>query len=65
MIFYKYVDYLSENIKKYNVEDGLRNKISKNGKLKYFKYFNSTLVSQYILEKTYEIPKKKSYLWAR
>ena len=65
MIFYKNVDDLSEKIQKYNVEDGLRKKIAKNGKLKYFKYFNSTLVSQYILEKTYEIPKKKSYLWAK
>ena len=65
MIFYKNIYDLSEKIQKYCVEDNLRKKIAKNGKNKYLKYFNSTLVSRYILEKTYNINSTPKYLWAK
>ena len=38
-------------------------KIGKKGKEKYTKYFNSDLVSRYILEKTFDIPANKKYRW--
>ena len=63
MIFYKNINDLSEKIQKYCIEDDLRKKIARNGKNKYLKYFNSTLVSRYILENTYEIPRKHKCLW--
>tara|TARA_Y100000590_G_scaffold274281_1_gene307977 strand:+ start:19919 stop:22054 length:2136 start_codon:yes stop_codon:yes gene_type:complete len=65
MIFYKNINDLSEKIQKYCVEDKLRKKIAKNGKEKYIKYFNSELVSRYILEKTYGLSHKKKYIWAK
>ena len=64
-VFYKNVSDLSEKIQKYCVEDNLRKRIAKNGKNKYLKYFNSTLVSRYILEKTYDIKNKSNYLWTK
>ena len=65
MIFYKNVNDLSEKIQKYCVEDNLRKKIARNGKNKYLKYFNSTLVARYILEKTYDLKNRSKYLWAK
>ena len=41
----------------------LRKLIGKNGKKKYFKYFNSNLVSDFIVNKTFDINKKVDYLW--
>ena len=34
-------------------------------KKKYFKYFNSTLVAQYIIEKTLDTKHRNFYLWAK
>ena len=39
-------------------------KIAKNGRMKYFKYFNSKIVAQYILDKTLGI-KKNNYYWEK
>ena len=63
MIFYKGVNDLSEKISKYCVDDKLRKKIAQNGKKKYLKFFNSTLVSRFIIEKTFDIKNKNNYLW--
>ena len=54
MIFYNNLDDLTEKIQKYKKNTKERIKISQNGKKKYFKYFNSTIVSQYIVNKTFE-----------
>ena len=35
--------------------------IAKNGKKKYFKYFNSNVVSQFIINKTFEFKTTKTY----
>ena len=40
---------------------GYLNKIARNGKLKYFKYFNSNIVSQYIINKTFEFKTEKTF----
>ena len=63
MIFYKNLNDLSEKIIKISRDEKLRKKIGKKGKEKYTKYFNSDLVSRYILEKTFDIPANKKYFW--
>ena len=61
IIQYNNLDDLSEKIIKYSNDDKLRNKIAKNGRNKYFKYFNSREVAQFIIDKTFNI--KKKYIW--
>jgi len=63
MVFYRNISDLSEKIKKISRDEKLRKKIGHNGKKKYMKYFNSNLVSQYIIEKTLGIKSKNFYLW--
>ena len=63
MVFYKNVNDLSEKIMKICRDDKLRKKIAKNGKKKYMKFFNSNIVSNYIIHKTLELPDKNKYLW--
>ena len=61
LIFYKNIDDLSEKILKYSRDNIERSKIAKKGRDKYFKYFNSTLVAEYIINKTFGL--KKKYFW--
>ena len=61
MVFYKNISDLSEKILKLTKDDVLRRKIGKKGKLKYMKYFNSTLVAEFIINKTFQINNKKFY----
>ena len=63
MVFYKNVNDLSEKVIKISSDELLRKKIARNGKIKYMKYFNSDLVSEYIIDKTLDIKSKKKYLW--
>ena len=63
MVFYKNIDDLSEKIEKISENEKLRKSIGQKGKAKYMKYFNSTLVADFIIDKTYEINSKKKYLW--
>jgi hypothetical protein len=39
------------------------NKISKNGKRKYFSIFNNEIISEYILFKTFNLRNKFKYVW--
>ena len=50
MIFYDNIDDLSDKIKFYSVNDKLRKKVAENGKKKYFKLFNETKVSKFIVD---------------
>ncbi len=61
MVFYNDIDDLSEKIKKYKRDIILSKKIAKKGHLKYHKFFNSSLVSNYIIERTFGI--KSKYRW--
>jgi glycosyltransferase involved in cell wall biosynthesis len=61
IVTYKNYDDLIEKIYKYKRNDKERKLIGRNGKSKYFKYFNSTLVAEFIINKTYDI--KKKYYW--
>ncbi len=63
MVFYKNVDDLSEKILKISKDEKLRKKIGYKGKIKYLKYFNSSLVAEYIISKTLNFKSKKKYLW--
>ena len=62
MVFYKNLNDLSEKIMKISKDDKLRKKIAHRGKSKYMKFFNSTKVANFIINKTLEI-KDKRYLW--
>ncbi len=63
MVFYKNISDLSEKIMKLSKDEKLRKNIGRNGKIKYLKYFNSDLVAQYIIDKTFQTKKNNSYLW--
>ncbi len=65
VIFYNSINDLSKKIIKYSKNDLLRKKVAKKGKKKYLKHFNSTLVAEFILNKTLNINKKKKYYWER
>ena len=61
LIFYKNINDLSEKILKYSRDNKERSIIAKRGRDKYFKYFNSSIIADYIINKTFEI--KKNYYW--
>ncbi len=63
MVFYKNVDDLSDKITKISQNEKLRRKIASNGRNKYLKYFNSTLVADYIIKKTFELKDKGKFYW--
>ena len=64
IVFYNSVSNLSEKIQKFAKDDRLRKKIARKGKMKYMKFFNSTLVAGYIINNTFDYSyKKNTYLW--
>ena len=50
IISYNNIDDLADKIKFYSRKDKLRINIAKNGKDKYFKLFNETRVSKYLID---------------
>ena len=65
IIFYKNLEDLSYKIKKYKKDIKTGKKIAHNAKKKYFKYFNSTIVSDYIISKTFDTKAKSKILWEK
>ena len=63
MVFYKNISDLSEKITRISKDEKLRKTIARNGKSKYMKFFNSTLIAQFIIDKTLGLNEKKKYLW--
>ena len=61
VIFYNSITDLSKKINFYYNNPKLRNQIAKNGKKKYLKYFNSTEVAGFIIDKTMNFKSKKKY----
>ena len=61
IILYKNIDSLAEKINLYSADDKLRKKIAKKGHDKYFKYFNSTIIADFIIKKAFSIKHKKFY----
>jgi glycosyltransferase involved in cell wall biosynthesis len=58
IVTYKNVNDLAKKIKKYLGNDRLRKKMAKKGRNKYFKYFNSTIIADFIVNKTFKTNKK-------
>jgi len=65
MVFYKSLSDLSEKIIKISSDEKIRREIGRKGKLKYMKYFNSDLVSEYIINKTLGMKSKRKYIWEK
>ncbi len=63
VIFYDSISDLSKKIIKYSINENLRKKIAKRGQKKYLKYFNSKIVADFIINKSFEINNNKKYLW--
>jgi hypothetical protein len=62
IVTYKNVYDLAKKISKFNQNEKLRKKIARNGHKKYFKYFNSTIVADFIIKKTFGNDKTK-FFW--
>ena len=58
LVFYKNIDDLSEKMQKLSYDDFLRKKIAKNGWLKYHKEFNSKKITDYMIDKIFDLKTK-------
>ncbi len=65
MVFYKNINDLSEKILRISSDEKLRKRIAKQGKNKYMKYFNSDLVSKFIIDKTLDRKSKNMFFWEK
>ena len=63
IITYKNYNDLVESIYRYKKNDKERILIARNGRKKYLRYFNSSLVAKFILLKTLNLDTKKNFLW--
>ena len=63
LVFYKNIDDLSEKMQKLSYDDFLRKKIAKNGWLKYHKEFNSKKITDYMIDKIFDLKTKNKTLW--
>lgn len=63
VIFYNDVNDLSEKLNFYKENESLRKKIAKNGQKKYFNYFSSETVAQYMIAKIFDLKIKNIKKW--
>ena len=63
LVFYKNIEDLSEKMQKLSLDDSLRKKIAKRGWLKYHKFFNSQIVSDYMINKVFNPNRNNKTLW--
>ena len=63
VVFYSNIADLSKKIQGLLDNDKLRINIAKAGYNKYHKYMNSNLVTEYMINKTFNINSKKKYIW--
>ena len=56
---------LIKKIKKFKQNDRGRIKIAKNGRYLYHKHFNSSLVADYIIKKTFNVNYLKKFHWEK
>ena len=63
IVLYENIKDLVRKILFYSKNDKLRKKIAKNGREKYFKYFNSKIIAEFIINKTFNNEKK--YYWEK
>lgn len=65
IIFYKNLNDLSNKLNFYKNNDVLRKKIARNGKLKYFKIFNSDIIANYMLNKIFNLKITRKFKWMK
>ena len=65
IVFYKDIYDLSYKINKYKKDYKVAKIIAKNGRDTYLKYFNSTIVADYILSKTFDYKSKNKFVWEK
>ena len=65
LVFYKDINDLSYKLSKYKKDRKNGKRIDRNGRNKYLKYFNSDLVSEYILKKTLDYRSSKKMIWEK
>tara|TARA_Y100000591_G_scaffold327561_1_gene352292 strand:+ start:294 stop:2411 length:2118 start_codon:yes stop_codon:yes gene_type:complete len=63
IIFYKDINDLSYKLNKYKKDKKLGKQIAKQGRKKYLRYFNSEIVSDFILSKTFGYKSKNRFIW--
>ena len=63
IVFYKDIEDLTYKINKFKKDVKNGKKIAKQGRKKYFKYFNSTLVADYMISKTFDTKTKNFFIW--
>jgi spore maturation protein CgeB len=63
VVFYKNINDLAESINYLKINDKKRREIGRNGRIKYQKYFNNQLVTNFIVEKTFNLKFSKNYQW--
>ncbi len=63
MIFYNDINDLCYKLNKYKKDILEGKKIARKGKKKYFKFFNSRIISDYIISKTFDIKPKSKIIW--
>ena len=64
IIFYQNLDDLTQKLNKYKIDKKEGKKIAKKGRDKYLKYFNSDIVSEYLISKTFDIKSKNDVIWS-
>ncbi len=63
VVFYKNINDLVEKLNFYKNNENQRKKIAKNGQRKYFDFFDSKIISQYIVDKVYDLKLKNKKSW--
>ena len=63
IVFYKNLSDLSYKLNKYKRDKKKGKEIARLGKIKYLKYFNSDIISEYILSKSFDFKLKKKVIW--
>ena len=64
-VFYKNIDDLVRKIKFYKNNPNKQKKIASNGKKLYLKRFNSNIVSNYMIRKTFNTKFVKKFKWQK
>ena len=65
IIFYNNLEDLSYKLNKYQKDKKKGKLIAKKGREKYLKYFNSDIVSEFILSKTLDYKSNKKFIWEK
>ena len=61
IVLYDNLNDLSKKIEHFSKNDQIRKRIAKKGRDKYFKYFNSTIIAEFIINKKFM--NRKKYFW--